>query len=182
MPAADEPASTGTARNPVPMMPSAKRYFEADPATGSRAFAADAADETVCMPWEFKVAAVDTMIANITTCDSVMPACASSRPYCAPVVRASSSSDVLRPRRRTYSATSPINCRPSGVAWAVLRRDRRALFVASLIALPVLEFWVLSTYNVTRYYLPAAGPAVLISGALLVWLFAGDPLSVKRSS
>ena len=77
-----EPASTGTASIPVPMMPSAKSRLAKRPATGASALAACAAVCTVVTPATCKVDADDTMMANMTKTAEAIPAATSPRIAC----------------------------------------------------------------------------------------------------
>src|SRR3954454_19961617 len=64
---AAEPASTGTARSPVPTMPSAKMVSASAPAIGRTASAAWAEVSTSVTPLTFSVAAVVIIIASAIT-------------------------------------------------------------------------------------------------------------------
>ena len=50
-----------------------------------------------------------------------------------------------------------------GVGVSLVRRERRAVYLAAAAALPTLEFWAVSTYPVPRYYLLSTGVALLLA-------------------
>ena len=65
---------------PAPMKPSANRVEAKRPATGLSALAASAALWMWCLPWLPSVAAVVTMIENITMFEKAIPENTSIRP------------------------------------------------------------------------------------------------------
>ena len=69
-----EPASTGTARSPVPTIPNVNSNDANEPANGLSAAAASAAVFTVVIPALPSVAADATMIANMTKTAEPIPA------------------------------------------------------------------------------------------------------------
>jgi len=57
----------------------------------------------------------------------------------------------------------------AGLVWALVRRERGALFVAALALLGWGEFWALSTHLLPRYFLPGAAAWLLLGAAMAVW-------------
>ena len=58
----------------------------------------------------------------------------------------------------------------AGIVWGAVRRERGTLFIAGLALLPTLEFWVLSTHPLPRYYLLGTGAMLLLAGAFACWI------------
>jgi hypothetical protein len=71
---------------------------------------------------------------------------------------------------RGYMGLPLLGLSAAGTVGAVVRWDKKALYVAGLALLPIGELWLVSTLSFPRYYLPAVGPMPLLAGALAFWI------------
>jgi len=60
----------------------------------------------------------------------------------------------------------------AGSLIALIRRDGRAVFVVSLALLPTIEFWMISTYILPRFYLLGVGAGLLLAAYAAVYIYS----------